>query len=52
MVLISYLVLDARTDYISNWSLAYIVFFAYCVVTYFIGVHTDAAEGLMVCYLT
>lgn len=28
-----------------------IVFGAYCILTYFIDIHADAAEGLMVSYL-
>ena len=52
VVIICYFILASRTDYISLWSLAYITFFAYCMVTYFIGAHTDAAEGLLICYLT
>ena len=31
--------------------MAGIVFGAYCMSTYFIDVHADGAEGLMVCYL-
>ena len=52
VVIICYLILSSRTEYISLWSLAYITFFAYCMVTYFIGAHTDSAEGLLICYLT
>ncbi len=52
VVLICYAILSSRTAFISVWALIYIIFFAYCVVTYFIDIHCDAAEGLVVCYLT
>lgn len=29
-----------------------VAFLSYCVVGYFVDVHTDAAEGLQVCFLT
>ncbi len=36
----------------TNWFIvALILFGAYCISTYFIDIHADAAEGLMVSYL-
>ena len=51
VTLISYGLMKAKFDGISVWSLILIVFLSYCVVTYFIDIHADAAEGLQITYL-
>lgn len=52
VTIICYAILSGRTDIISAWAIVYIVFFAYCSVTYFVDIHADSAEGLLICYLT
>ena len=50
--LICFFILFVRSTYTNWYILALIVFGAYCVVTYFIDILADAAEGLMICYLS
>lgn len=50
---ISYLILSGREASYTNWFIfALIIFSAYCISTYFIDIHANAADGLMVSYLT
>ena len=49
--MICYGIMKGKIDGISTWSLFLIIFLAYCVVTYFIDIHADAAEGLQIAYL-
>ena len=51
VAIICYFILDARSSYFNKYILALVIFGAYCVITYFIDVVADAAEGLMICYL-
>ncbi len=51
-VLIGYFVLSARADYANFVILGLIVCTSYLSVTYFADLHSDAAEGLLICYLT
>lgn len=48
---ISYLILLRYDDIVSVWTVLLIGLVSCCILTYFIGLHTDLAEGLMVCYL-
>lgn len=52
VAVICYFILAARSSYTNWYILALVIFGAYCVVTYFIDILADAAEGLMVCYLS
>lgn len=49
--MICYGLMKSNIDAISTWSLVLIILLAYCVVTYFIDIHADSAEGLQICYL-
>lgn len=50
---ISYLILSGRGASYTNWFImALIIFSAYCISTYFVDIHANAADGLMVTYLT
>lgn len=49
--IICFTILEGRSTYTNGYILALIVFGTYCIVTYFIDIHSDAAEGLEVCYL-
>jgi len=50
--IICFLILRGRGAQYTNWFImALIVFGAYCILTYFIDTHANAAEGLMVSYL-
>lgn len=51
ITIICYFILETRSTYTNTYILALIVFGAYCIVTYFIDIVADAAEGIMVCYL-
>jgi uncharacterized membrane protein len=53
IAIISYFILAAKGTSFTNWFIiALIVFGAYCISTYFIDIHADAAEGVQVSYLT
>ena len=43
--------MKGKIDGISTWSLVLIMLLSYCIVTFFIDIHADAAEGLQVSYL-
>ena len=49
--LISYGMMKAQIGDVNIWTLLLIMFLSYCVVTYFIDIHADAAEGLQITYL-
>ena len=49
--LISYGLMKQQTGGINIFTLLLIIFLSYCVVTYFIDIHADAAEGLQTSYL-
>lgn len=51
VAIICYSILAGRAEYTTGYVMALIVFGAYCMVTYFIDIHADAAEGVQVCYL-
>lgn len=51
-VLIAYFMMKARINGINILSLLIILILAYCIVTYFIDIHADAAESLQISYLT
>jgi hypothetical protein len=42
----------ARIGGISFNSLLIVLVFSYCIVTFFIDIHADAAEALQIAYLT
>lgn len=44
-------ILTLRTANYDMWNLAVLVFVIYGTVTWFIGIHVDAAEGLQTSYL-
>jgi hypothetical protein len=44
-------VLNYRTFNYSLWQVGILIMFIYGIVTWFIGIHTDAAEGLQTSYL-
>jgi hypothetical protein len=50
-VLLSYAILQARTNYASTIIVALIVLFSYLSATHFVDIHSNAAEGLVTCYL-
>ena len=50
--LLGYWMMKAKIDGISVQSLVIILILAYCIVTYFIDIHADAAEAEQICYLT
>lgn len=50
-VLISYALMKGKISGINTWSLVLIILLSYCIVTYFIDIHADAAEGLQISYL-
>ena len=43
VTLISYGMMKGRIGGISVWTLVLILFLSYCIVTYFIDIHADAA---------
>ena len=47
----SYFVLRWRVNDFSLWEFAFLVFFIYGTVTWFIDIHADAAEGLQTSFL-
>jgi len=52
VAIISYFILAGRGASYTNWFIiALIIFSAYCISTYFIDIHANAADGLMVSYL-
>lgn len=51
VVLIGYSILQARVNYANLTILILIIIVSYMALTYFIDIHPNAAEGLMVCYL-
>lgn len=52
IAIICYFILAGRASYINGFVIGAIIFGSYCIVTYFIDIHADAAEGIQVCYLT
>lgn len=50
--MMSYWMMKAKAGVISIDSLVLILFLSYCITTYFIDIHADAAEGLQIAYLT
>lgn len=53
VAIISYFLLSGRGASYTNWFIiGLIIFGAYCISTYFIDIHADAAEGIQVSYLT
>ena len=51
VAIICFFILEARSSYTNAFILILIIFAGYCIVTYFIDVVADGAEGIMVCYL-
>jgi hypothetical protein len=51
VLLICYCLMKGRTGDISLISLLIIAVFSWCISMYFIGIHTDAAEGLQISFL-
>lgn len=52
VAIVCYLILQGRGANYTNWFIvALIIFGAYCILTYFVDIHADAADGLMVSYL-
>ena len=51
VTLLSYWIMKNKIDGISVNSLIIILLLAYCIVTYFIDIHADCAEGLQIAYL-
>jgi hypothetical protein len=50
-VLLTYIVFQARTNFISMFVLAVVICFVYLMATHFVDLHSNAAEGLVTCYL-
>lgn len=50
--LICYWMMKSKIDGINFKSLIIIMILSYCVATYFIDIHADAAEALQIAYLT
>lgn len=50
--LLAYWMMKSRIDGIHVGTLIVVLILAYCIVTYFIDIHADAAEGLQTAYLT
>jgi hypothetical protein len=50
--LLAYWMMKVKIHGINFESLIIILILAYCVVTYFIDIHADAAEALQISYLT
>lgn len=51
-ILICYFLMKGKMSGISVESLLFILVFSYCVVTFFVDIHADAAEALQIAYLT
>ena len=54
--LLSYVILDSRTNEYGNydhfWIAAAVVYVCYSMGTYFVDIHQNGAEGIMISYLT
>ena len=54
--LLSYILLDAKTNQYGNydyfWIAAAVVYVTYSMATYFVDIHQNGAEGIMISYLT
>lgn len=49
--LITMILFRARTNYVSMFALAVVICFCYLMGTHFVDIHSNAAEGLVTCYL-
>ena len=50
-VLITIIIFEARTNYVSMFTLAVVICNCYLMATHFVDIHSNAAEGLVTCYL-
>ena len=50
-VLITLIIVQARVHYVSMFALAVLICFCYLMSTHFVDIHSNAAEGLVTCYL-
>ena len=51
-VLITIIIFKARSSYISFFGLVVVISFCYLMGTHFVDIHSNAAEGIVTCYLT
>ena len=49
--LICYGLMKGKIGGINTWTMVLILLLSYCIVTFFIDIHADAAEGLQISYL-
>jgi hypothetical protein len=45
------IVFGAKTNYVSMFALAVAIMYCYLMSTHFVDIHSNAAEGLVTCYL-
>lgn len=49
--LLTMIVFEAKTTYVSMFAIAVTIMYCYLMSTHFVDIHSNAAEGLVTCYL-